>query len=104
MAILLAVDLGQQFEILHVGEDRVVRDERNLEPDCCRGHPAVRLMLLLSQAVASPDTPGTERGIHLRQVRPRPYDLRPGNFVLQPPEPLRAPAGQPGTIPKLTHR
>jgi hypothetical protein len=32
-------------------------------------------MLLLAQAVPGPDTPGTKRGICLRQVRSWPHDL-----------------------------
>src|SRR5260370_7541417 len=41
----------QDFEVLPVAEDRVVRYERNPEPCCRRGHPTIRLVLLvLSQA------------------------------------------------------
>src|SRR5215831_21033400 len=51
-----------QLKVLHVREDRVVCHERNLQPDCRRGHPTIRLMLLLAQAVPGSDTPGTKRG------------------------------------------
>src|ERR1019366_3249268 len=89
----------QEFKVLHTGEDAIVRHKRNLEPDRCRSHPAVRFMLLLAQAVPSPDTPCTERGIRLDKVWPRPDDLCPGHLVLQPPEPPRAPPRQSGAIP-----
>ena len=32
---------------------------------------------------------------------PRLDDLGTANLVVQPPEPVRAPAGQPGSVPKL---
>jgi hypothetical protein len=44
---------------------------------------------------------GTKRGICLRQVRSWPHDLCPGCLALQALEPARAPAGQPGPIPKF---
>ena len=97
----LLTEPRQQFQALHVCEDRIVRHERNLQPDCRRGHPTIRLMFLLAQAVPSSDTPGTKRGICLRQVRSWPHDFCPGYLTLQAPEPVRAPAGQPGTILKF---
>jgi hypothetical protein len=78
-----------------------VRHERNLQPDCRRGHPTIGLVLLLTQAVPGSDTPGTKRGLCLPQVRSWPNDLRPGYLALQTPEPVRAPAGQPGPILKF---
>ena len=43
----LQVECREQAEILDVGEDRIVSNERNAEPDRRRGYPAVRLMLSL---------------------------------------------------------
>jgi hypothetical protein len=97
----LLTEPRQQVEVLHVREDGVVRDERNLQPDCRRGYPTIRLMLLLAQAVPGPDTPGTKRGICLRQVRSWPHDLCPGYLALQAPESVRAPTSQPGPILKF---
>jgi hypothetical protein len=91
----LITELRQEFEIFHVGEDAVVRHERNLEPDRGGGHPAIRLMLLLAQAVPGPDTPCPERRICLDKVWPRPHDLCPCNLVIQPSEPPRSPPSQP---------
>jgi hypothetical protein len=45
--------------------------------------------------------PGTKRGICLRQARSWPHDLCPSDLVLQAPESVRAPAGQPGSILKF---
>jgi hypothetical protein len=95
-------ELRQEFEVLHVGEDAIVRHEGNLEPDRCRSHPAVRLMLLLAQAVPGTVTPCAERRIRLDKVRPRPDDLRPGYLILQPPQFSWAPPGQSGAITKLS--
>src|SRR5216683_2232966 len=86
-------ELRQEFEVFHVVEDAIVRHEGNLEPDRCRSHPAVRLMLLLAQAVPGTDTPCAERRICLDKVRPRPDDLRPGYLILQPPQFSWAPPG-----------
>jgi len=97
----LLAEPGQQFEVLHVREDGVVRHEGNLQPDCRRSHPTIRFMLLLAQAVPGSDTRGTKRGICLRQVRSWPHDLCPGYLALETPEPVRAPAGQPGPILKF---
>src|ERR1035437_9600518 len=94
-------ELRQEFEVFHVGEDAIVRHEGNLEPDRCRSHPAVRLMLLLAQAVPGPDTPCAERRICLDKVWPWPDDLCPCNLVLQPSEPPRPPPSQPGAVTKL---
>src|ERR1035441_3477634 len=97
----LITELRQEFEIFHVGEDAVVRHERNLEPDRGGGHPAIRLMLLLAQTVPGPDTPCPERRICLDEVWPRPHDLCPCNLVIQPSEPPRPPPSQPGAVTKL---
>jgi hypothetical protein len=78
-------ELRQEFEIFHVDENAIVRHEGNLKPDRCGRHPTVRLMLLLAQAVAGPDTLCAQRGICLDQVRSRPDDLRPGYLIPQPP-------------------
>jgi hypothetical protein len=76
-------------------------DQRDLKPHRCRRHPAIRLMFLLAQAMPRPDAPGTQRGIGVGEMWPRPDDLGPTNLVLQPPEPVGAPAGQPGSVLKL---
>jgi hypothetical protein len=76
--LALLTEPRQQFEVLHVRKDGVVRHERNLQPDCRRGYPTIGLMLLLAQAVPGSDTPGTKRGICLCQVRSWPHDLCPG--------------------------
>ena len=94
-------ELRQEFEILYVGEDAIVRHKRHLEPDSCRRHPAVRFVVFLAQAVSGPDTPCTERGISLGKTWSRPDDLCSRYLILQPPEPFRAPPGQPGAITKL---
>jgi hypothetical protein len=76
-------ELRQEFEVLHVGEDAIVLHEGNLKPDRCGSHQAVRLMLLLAQAVPGTDTPCAERRICLDKIWPRPDDLRPGYLILQ---------------------
>ena len=38
-------ELRQEFEVLHVGEDAIVRREGNLKPDRCRSHPAERYLV-----------------------------------------------------------
>jgi hypothetical protein len=75
----------QQFEVFDVGEDPIVGDQRDLKPHRCRRHPAIRLMFFVAQAMSRPDAPGTERGVHIGEMGPRPDDLGPANLVLQPP-------------------
>jgi hypothetical protein len=94
-------ELRQEFEVFHVSEDAIVSHEGNLEPDGCRSHPTVRLMLLLAQAVPGPDTPRAELRICLSKVWAWPDDLCPRYLILQPSEPLRTPPSQPGAITKL---
>jgi hypothetical protein len=91
----------QEFDVLHVAEDRVVGHEGNLEPDCGRGHPTIRLVRSVAQAMPGPDTPGTQRRIYLCQVRPWPYDFRSGYLIFQALQPIRAPSGHPGAVPKF---
>ena len=100
----LLAEPSQEFEVLHVAKDRVVGHEGNLEPDCGRGHPTIRLVRLVAQAMPGPDTPGTQRGIYLCQVRPRPDDFRSGYLVFEAPQPLRAPCGHPGAVRKFGNR
>jgi hypothetical protein len=64
----LLAEPRQEFEVLRVAKDPVVGHDGNLEPDCGRGHPTIRLRRLVTQAMPGPDTPGTERGIDLYQV------------------------------------
>src|SRR5882757_9510270 len=94
-------ELRQEFEILHVGKDTIVRHERHLEPDGCHRHPAVRFMVFLAQAVSRPDTPCAEGGISLGKTWSRPDDLSSRYLILQTPEPFRAPPSQPRAITKL---
>ena len=67
----------QDFEVLHVAEDRVVRYERNPEPCCRRGHPTIRLVLLvLSQAGEGRAHLGREQlGLLPRREVAAPVDL-----------------------------
>src|SRR5580692_8709899 len=94
-------ELRQEFEILHIGEDAIVRHERRPEPDGCRRHPSVGFMVFLAQAMSGPDTPCAERGISLSKSWSRPDDLCSRYLILQPPEPFRAPRSQPRAITKL---
>ena len=40
--------LRQEFEILYVGEDAIVRHERHLEPVGCLTPPAIRFVVFLA--------------------------------------------------------
>lgn len=66
-----------------VGEDRVMGDERNAEPDGGRRHPAVGLMLLLPEAVSVLDAPGAEFGVALDQRLAWPDDLGSGDLLVK---------------------
>ncbi len=58
-------------------------------------------MFLLAQAMSRPDAPGTQGGIGVGEMGPRPDDLGPANLVLQPPEPIGPPVSPPGSVLKL---
>lgn len=89
----MPIELSKQAKGLDVGEDRVVRDERNVEPDGCRRHPAVGFMVLLPEAVPGLDAPGTHCGIDLGEARPWPYGVGLFKVVLQLLEPGSTPSG-----------
>jgi len=97
----LLTEPRQQVEVLHVREDGVVRDERNLQPDCRRGYPTIRLMLLLAQAV--PRSGHTKYEARHMPASGSVLATRslPGYLALQAPESVRAPTSQPGPILKF---
>ena len=88
------IEPGKQAKVFDIGEDRVVRDERNVEPDGCRGYPTVGFVGFLSQAVSGLDAPGTQCGVDLGEARSRPYGVGLVKFVLQLLEPRLTSSGQ----------
>ena len=94
--VTLFVELRQQLEAAYILEDRIVRYKGNPEPDRRRGHPAIGFVILLPQPMSRSDGPSAQRGVSIREARPRPDDIGPAKFVLQSLQPARTPSGQSG--------
>jgi hypothetical protein len=92
----LETEFREQGKAVHVGEDPVMCDKGNTQPDCRGGHPSVGLMILAAQAVPVLGAPRTHGGIGLGEIRTRPDGAGPGEFVVQANKPGRAPACQLG--------
>ena len=100
----LGAEFGEQVEAPDVGEDRVMRDQGNVQPDRCGRHPPVRLVLLLAQAVPVLDAPCAERRVSAGQVRPRPDGFCSLQLALKPAQPSWPSCGEPGSEAEFRHR
>lgn len=73
---------GQHLQPVDAGEDHVVCDEGNSEPDCRSSNPAVCLVFLLAQTMSHPDAPRTERDVAFSQLRTGPDGLYAAELVI----------------------
>jgi len=85
-------------------EDGVVGDERDSDPDCGRGDPAVSVVLALGECMADRDTIRAQLCTYRYELRASVYDLRALDLCVELQHPRGPPASAERAIAQLRDR